>query len=105
VDEFLATAPPEMRESLREGMRLQQQRRDGLIAGIKLNSANTFTDEQLAAYDTQALEAIAALAGAQVDYSGRAPAGSLAVQSGADNGFVEAPDVFAAVKPANATAA
>jgi hypothetical protein len=105
VDEFLATAPPEMRDSLREGMRLQAQRRESLITAVKANSANKFTDDQLTAFDTPTLENLATLAGASVSYEGVAPPGGLQVQSGAESDFVPAPDVFAAVKPANTTAA
>lgn len=98
TDEYIAAAPPEMQGVLREGMRLQQERRTALIDGIKANSANKFSDDALKAFDTPTLENLASLANVTIDYSGRAGAQGLQVHSSAnaDDGFVPAPDVFAA---------
>ena len=47
---------------LNQSLRIHKQTRDGMIAKIKANARNKFSDEQLEAMGLDALEAIAALA-------------------------------------------
>jgi hypothetical protein len=62
VDEYIAAAPPGIREMMSSSMRLFQQRKDTLIAAIKANGRNKFSDERLAAFSVEDLEVLADLA-------------------------------------------
>ena len=74
VEEYLASAPPEIRESLEAGLRMHTARKAQLVAGLKANARNKFTEAQLNAMDVAMLENLTALAYTP-DYSGRAPSG------------------------------
>jgi hypothetical protein len=62
LDVFLETAPAEIRGVLQEAIGIRTQRKTSLIEAIKANSRNTFTDEQLTAFELPQLEGLAALA-------------------------------------------
>ena len=81
-------------------MRLHASAKAGLIATIKANARNTFTDAQLAVFDYATLESLAALAKPAPDYSGLAQAG-IAANAGqlAQNAQQEANSGFAAPPP------
>lgn len=75
ADEFIGQcSDPVLRESLRAGMRMANERRASLISGIKACSRNKFTDEQLSAKSTDELETLAELAQVpvpEVSFDGR----------------------------------
>jgi len=73
VEEFLTSAPAEIRESLEAGLRMHKERKTSLVAGLKANARNKFTEAQLNAFDIQTLENLTELARVP-DYSGQAPA-------------------------------
>ncbi len=62
LNDYIASAPAEVQEVLNQSLRIHKQTRDGMIAKIKANARNKFSDEQLEAMGLDALEAIAALA-------------------------------------------
>lgn len=75
ADTFIAgCSDPALRESMREGMRMVNERRNSLITGIRASSRNKFTEDALKAKPTEELEMLADLAQVTVpeaDYSGR----------------------------------
>lgn len=62
LEDHLAAAPPAIRAVLNAGMRQLDSKRAEVIAKIKANDRNTFTDDQLKAMELDQLESIAALA-------------------------------------------
>ena len=70
LEKYIEDAPAEVGAVLSEGIRLQEEKRSTLIAGIIANEKNTFTEDELKAMATAALEGMAKLAGNE-DYSGR----------------------------------
>ena len=70
LEEFLASAPGEMKDVLQSGVEMHRAKKDSIITTITANKRNKFTKEQLSVKDLSELEAIAALAHAP-DYSGR----------------------------------
>jgi hypothetical protein len=62
VDSYIAKAPAELQGVLRRAVQRDEAHKQSLIAGIKTNSRNRFSDEQLAAMDLPQLEGLAALA-------------------------------------------
>lgn len=70
LQEYIAAAPAEVGSVLSEGVRLQEEKRSTLVAGIIANEKNGFTEDQLKAMETSSLENLAKLAGND-DYSGR----------------------------------
>ena len=70
LQQYIEDAPAEVGAVLSEGIRLQEEKRSGLIASVIANEKNTFTEDQLKAMATPALEGMAKLAGNE-DYSGR----------------------------------
>jgi hypothetical protein len=74
AEQYLAMAPPGVREALESGMRMHSQHKTQLIEKIKGNSRNKFSVEQLTSFDVPTLENLAELAFVP-DYSGVAPAG------------------------------
>jgi hypothetical protein len=65
---------PDLKLVISEGLETRKNVRDQIIAGIKANGKNTFTDEQLGAMTTPALVQLAKLGDVEVDYSAAAPA-------------------------------
>jgi len=59
VEEFLSGAPAEIAVTLRAGMQQLADKRTGLIATIKANTANKLNDAQLGAMGLDVLESIA----------------------------------------------
>ena len=70
LEQYIAAAPTEVGSVLTEGVRLQKEKRETLVAGVIANARNSFTKEQLEAMDTPTLENMAKLAEVD-DYSGR----------------------------------
>ena len=79
AEEFIANAPAEIREVLKDGLSTHAQKKTSLIAAITANEKNIFTKEQLASMSVNELTAIAALAKADgdttpiPDYGGMGP--------------------------------
>jgi hypothetical protein len=61
--EYIAQAPAEIQPMLKSMQELHDQYRTQLIAGVKLNSANTFSDEELKAMSDATLTKVAELSG------------------------------------------
>jgi len=71
--EYLANAPPEVAETLFEGMRLRDQKRADLTKRVMEHKTNVFSEDELKAMSMEALEKTAKLAGVgSPDYSGQA---------------------------------
>ena len=62
MEQFLASAPAELREPLMAGHLANQARRTQLITSLKATGRNKFTDEQLASFTTDHLVNLADLA-------------------------------------------
>lgn len=62
MQEYVNSAPPEIREVLTSGLNTLAQKKAGLIAEITANKTNIFSKEYLEARSVQELEGIAALA-------------------------------------------
>lgn len=98
-EDYVAKAPTsEMREVLGASLRLHRSKKDGLIKGIRSNSRNHFSEEELSAMDLKGLENIASLANVLTDYSGATPA--LRDNTEEENVAPSAPLIFP-VKAAN----
>jgi hypothetical protein len=73
VQEYVDQAPPEIKEFLSGAVSAQNARKDSLIAVLKANKGNTFTDEWLKTQPLAVLEGMAKIAGSVVapaNYSG-----------------------------------
>lgn len=70
TEEFLNQAPEGIRSVLNEALKTQAEKRTGLIADIKANKQNVFTDAELDKMDTTQLEKLSKLA-VSADYAGR----------------------------------
>jgi hypothetical protein len=81
VDQYLASAPPEIRRVLEGALSAEKTQRENLVKAIKANSANVFTDEDLAAMNVNQLGKLAALAGASTQVLNSAPT-SFALNAG-----------------------
>lgn len=73
-EEYLALAPPGVRESIEAGIRMHTNHKANLVKAILANSRNKFTEAQLNGFDVPTLENLSELA-VVPDYSGVAPAG------------------------------
>lgn len=62
VNDYVANAPPEIRDMLATGLRAHAAEKAKLVSQITANAKNKFTAEQLNAKDLSELQAIAALA-------------------------------------------
>lgn len=62
VDEFVAGAPPEVREVLQAGLKANKDRRDAVIKALKDTKRNTFSDEALGKFSIEELESLRTLA-------------------------------------------
>jgi hypothetical protein len=69
VDEYIANAPGEVADVLKESMRMRSERKENLIRGILGNAANVWTEDELKAKGVGELEKIAAMG--NLDFSGR----------------------------------
>lgn len=72
LDELLANASPELRESIQAGVALHKKNKDAKIQSIMSNSRNTFSKARLESMSLEELEAISALATPVASYEGRA---------------------------------
>lgn len=72
--DYIAAAPPEIREVLETGLAAHNEQRAKLVAGITANSANTFTAEQLQAKPVAELQQLHQLAAVKrtAVYAGKA---------------------------------
>jgi hypothetical protein len=70
---LLKAAPQEQREAFEHGQRMFKARKDELVKGISANERNSFSVEQLNAFDIATLENLAKL-GSVATFEGRAPA-------------------------------
>ena len=100
LEKYIEDAPAEVGAVLSEGIRLQDEKRSTLIASVIANEKNTFTEDELKAMATPALEGMAKLAGNE-DYSGR---GAPRTQTTDSNAPPPMPKVFEVPTP-NAAAA
>ena len=100
LEKYIEDAPAEVGAVLSEGIRLQEEKRSYLIASVIANEKNTFTEDELKAMATPALEGMAKLAGNE-DYSGR---GAPRTQTTDPNTPPTMPKVFEVPTP-NAAAA
>jgi hypothetical protein len=75
-DEVLATATPEVRDSIRAGVKIAADKKTATIAALKATGRNDFADEQLASKSQCELDRMLKLADvkAAVDFSGRGTA-------------------------------
>lgn len=96
TEDYIASAPSEIREVLDSGLRMHRARKQKLVDGILANKRNTFSKEQLCTKGLDELEAIASLA-EDISYEGNAPTGASAHES-ADDAPPPAPDVLAAIR-------
>lgn len=82
-EDYIKIMPTNMQEQTRSALRLFQERKESLIAGIIANTdEGTWTKEELTAYEVEKLEKIAKTAGVkaatpQVNYSGMNAGGDL----------------------------
>lgn len=74
TDEYLATLPPEVREQVSEGLKLNADRRKTLIDGLKANSRCPFSETELNGKTTDELVKLAKLADVPTSYAGAAGA-------------------------------
>lgn len=76
-DEWMASAPPQVQEVVKNAQRKEQAEKDGYVEQIVANERNVLTKEQLQAMGTDQLKAIAAIAATEdkqttPNYSGAA---------------------------------
>jgi hypothetical protein len=72
VDEYIANAPPEVADVLRQAIADHRQKKAQLVQSLLSNKRCRFTQEQLEAKSVSELEQLVELANADVDYTGRA---------------------------------
>jgi hypothetical protein len=73
LDQLLDNATPALKGAIKASMRVYERQKAALIAGIKANARNRYTDERLNAMELEDLEALAELANVP-RYDGIAPA-------------------------------
>ncbi|KKK92747.1 hypothetical protein LCGC14_2699820 [marine sediment metagenome] len=61
TEDYIANAPEEVQQVLNSGLQMHRSRKEALVAAIKANARNTFSEEQLQAKPLTELESIAAL--------------------------------------------
>lgn len=71
ADDFIAIMPQEMQESMRTGLTLNKQHRDGLVNTILSGTKDVWTKEDLNEMNVNMLERIAKSIPTSVDYSGQ----------------------------------
>lgn len=76
VEDYVAAAPPEMREVLNSALERQRQEKEAVVKQLLANKRCSFTEKQLKDKDFGELLVLARLADTEVDYSGRAGAPS-----------------------------
>jgi hypothetical protein len=96
VEDYIASAPPAIREVLRSQMAANSERKDRLVKGLLSTNRCSFTESELRGMETTTLERISALAQVEsaplaADYSGR---GAPQVLSRDENQPPQAPLVF-----------
>lgn len=69
LEELIFNATAEIQEMVNDGVRMVKDKKAGLIAAIKANKRNKFTDVQLGVKQIDELEMIVNLAAIDVDYS------------------------------------
>jgi hypothetical protein len=68
-EEYINSAPEGIRDVLKEGLNIRKAKKAQLVAAIKGNAANKFSEDALNAKSIEELENLAALAHVEVDYS------------------------------------
>jgi hypothetical protein len=96
AEDFIASAPGEMRDILGTGLKMHRDRKVALIAGLKACKRNKFSDEMLNAKSVGELEGLAALAEVEVDESmvGRASGEGTGMHANADDNVADAMPVM-----------
>lgn len=61
LEDLLANAAPELRESIEFGQRELAKKKEGIMARIKSNKLNTFGDDELKGFDMEFLEKLAGM--------------------------------------------
>lgn len=96
LEGYLNGVPAEVADQVREGLALQKERKDHLIAGLTANKQNTFTAEELSGMDLKTLKSVAQLANVP-DYSGdNVGQGTSRVnaEADADEAYTPAPSIL-----------
>lgn len=70
AEAYIASAPAEVQDVLNQGLRLQKENRRILVERVAKSPNNTFSPEELKAFETEQLEKLATLS-AVPDYTGR----------------------------------
>lgn len=96
-DEWMAEAPPEVAEQVREAKALRDQMRDDLVKSLMKLKSNRFTERQLRAFETSTLRNLAAMSGVdaedvKVNYALRRGGNS---HENEERTVPEPPDIFA----------
>lgn len=76
LEELISNATLEIQEMINDGVKMVKEKKASLIASIKANKRNKFTDAQLIAKSPDELEMIEGLAAVEVDYSLQNAAGA-----------------------------
>ncbi len=91
-EQFLETAPPEVREVLNESLQLREVKRNTFIEQLIANKNCEFSNEDLSAMPNKDLERLVRLMGVEADYSGQ---GGSTLKSQEDaNAIPPTPQVF-----------
>lgn len=94
MSQYLSDMPEEMREVFTSGLKLHNQKKEGIIKTLKDSGRNKFTDDQLRGMSMDMLENLASLADVKPSYEGVATPRANAAPGGDDNAPPPAPKVF-----------
>jgi len=88
LDEYVANAPPEMQDVLKDGLRMYRGKKTKMVETIMANKRSKFTKEQLEGKDTEELSALVELGqSAPADYT----ANDASQESGQDDETLDMP--------------
>jgi hypothetical protein len=104
TEEYIEGAPAEIREVLNQGLAMQRQRKDALVAALMANKRNKFSEPELRAKGIPELENLAALAIDPVDYTAAGGHFAAASSGDEDEGYTPAPLILSALNPKQAAA-
>lgn len=93
TNEYIASAPDEIRQVLESGVHMHRQRKNTLVKALTANARCKFTADQLNAKSVQELENIAAMA-PEITFEGAGPAITDNAE-GEEKNYTEAPSIFA----------
>ena len=94
AEDFIANAPPEIAEVLKNGLAIQAGRKSGYVKALLANGRNRFSEPELTLKSLEELENLAALANV-VTFEGAGTVLTEGLRYNADPGFTPAPDIFA----------